>query len=77
MPDYRVYVFDKAGHIERAQEFSCQNDAEALARLRAQSSYAELWERSRFVKSTDVLVGLNGDDLLAAPGETVVVDEER
>jgi hypothetical protein len=52
-----MYFLDGLGHIERTKEIDCSNDAEAIAELESEGCYAELWQRDRFVKSTDTLIG--------------------
>ena len=45
MPDYRLYVIDKADHIARKIEFDLPNEAEALIRARqhVDGHAVELW----------------------------------
>lgn len=50
MPDYRLYQFDKAGHIVGPpQEFEFSNDQEALAKARqyVDGKAVELWSGAR------------------------------
>jgi len=49
---YRVYFLDGADHIIRSQDLECDDDAQAIERLR-QLNHAhavELWERARLVQ---------------------------
>ena len=51
MPDYRIYVLDREGHIRMAQAICYQDDLDALAeteRLSRRESI-EIWEGSRIV----------------------------
>jgi hypothetical protein len=52
-----MYFLNSIGHIERTKEIECSNDADAVAELEAEGCYAELWQRDRFVKGADTLLG--------------------
>jgi len=49
---YRVFFFDRAGHIERAREFHADDDdgAVRLAQTWREGRTMELWQRERRVK---------------------------
>jgi len=51
MPEYRLYCLDGAGKIEKAEEITAMNDAEAiiLAKRMKKPVSCELWERTRMV----------------------------
>lgn len=51
MADYRLYFTDEHGHIRRALEFVCDDDAEAIQRAEqhVDSLDMELWQRDRVV----------------------------
>jgi hypothetical protein len=51
MADYRLYFMDEQGHIRRALEFVCDDDAEAIQRAEqhVDGLDLELWQRDRVV----------------------------
>ena len=52
---YRVFLFDGAGHIERAHEFHADDDQAAIGIAEAwrEGRVMELWQRNRRVKRWD------------------------
>ncbi|WP_372786423.1 hypothetical protein [Phenylobacterium sp.] len=53
MKDYRLYVFDRTGHIRGVTVLNCQDDEEAMAYAAAHSEgrTMELWQRDRQVRT--------------------------
>jgi hypothetical protein len=52
MPDYRIYIIEKDGHIRRpSQVIDCQGDEAALAHAEKHLDglEVEVWELNRFV----------------------------
>jgi hypothetical protein len=52
MPDYRIYVLDKDGHIKKPPEhIVCPEDAAAIERAREHlgGQSIEVWDHARFV----------------------------
>jgi len=49
---YRVYFLDAANHIIRSHDLECDDDADAIERLRElnHAHAMELWERARLVR---------------------------
>jgi hypothetical protein len=56
MPIYRIYTFDKGGHIrESAQLVECQNDEAAVneAKQLCNGKVHEVWEKERCILRLD------------------------
>ena len=53
--EYRLYLMDGAGHIQKAHEFEAESDADAIRIASAwrEGRTMELWQRSRMVKRWD------------------------
>jgi hypothetical protein len=53
MPEYRLYCFDKHGHIHRSDILSADDDgdAEAKAALKHSAENRELWRGPRLICS--------------------------
>lgn len=51
MADYRIYLIDEAGHVQRAMDLQAESDAEAMAaaRDRAAGQRHEVWSGTRLV----------------------------
>lgn len=52
MGEYRLYLMSADGHIQRAVEFECESDEDAIALVerRGEAVPMELWEHARRVK---------------------------
>jgi hypothetical protein len=52
MAEYRLYFFDREGHIQHRVEFECETDAEALALVRQHGDGRplELWRGTQLVR---------------------------
>jgi hypothetical protein len=55
MTDYRLYVFDRTGHIRGVTVLACVDDEEAAAyaKSHADGRPMELWDRERPVRRFD------------------------
>ncbi|HEY2750135.1 hypothetical protein [Phenylobacterium sp.] len=55
MSDYRLYVFDRAGHVRGVTVLSCESDEEAAAYARSHSDGQpmELWLGDRPIRRFD------------------------
>jgi len=51
MTDYRLYLFNGRGRIQKAVAVDCEDDREAIAQARAQRwpNQVEVWQRGRLV----------------------------
>ena len=55
MAEYRIYAIGADGHIFKAEEMTCENDAEVIAQVRtlAAKHAIEIWSGDRFVVRVD------------------------
>jgi hypothetical protein len=58
LPDYRLYFLDQRGHIARATDLDCRDDAEAIETVVAEHAQTadfamELWRLDRLVRRFD------------------------
>jgi hypothetical protein len=66
MPSYRLFYFDRNGHISGRLDMDCATDEAALARAGTHLTgpYVELWQGDRLVQSFGQM------RLMLNPGET-------
>jgi hypothetical protein len=56
---YRIYFFDRNGHIGRALDIECADDDEAVRRMDEEKHAfpLELWERERRIRRLEPIGG--------------------
>jgi hypothetical protein len=57
MPDYRLYLYGRDGHINRRVELTCETEAEAVAAAEDLNAghTMELWDGGRFLRVWNAL----------------------
>jgi hypothetical protein len=56
---YRLYFFDRKGHIGRALDIECSDDDDAIRRMdeQAHDFPLELWQRERCIRRLEPIGG--------------------